>query len=83
MQVEIAPRAQAEFEELPATVKERVVGVFARLAQWPQVSGVKGLTGNWAGHARIRVGDYRVIFHLIGRERLVVDRIAHRREVYD
>ncbi len=35
-----------------------------RLASWPQVSGVKRLTGNLAGKCRLRTGDYRLQFEV-------------------
>jgi len=38
------------------------------------------LTGAFAGLRRLRVGDYRVMYALMGDEVLVL-RIAHRREV--
>jgi mRNA-degrading endonuclease RelE of RelBE toxin-antitoxin system len=36
----------------------------------------------WRGHHRIRVGDYRVIFHIVAPDVLVV-RIMHRSVVYE
>ena len=63
-------------------MKKRVLGVFIRLGDWPNVSGAKWLTGDWQGFARVRTGDWRVIVRP-ERERIVVARIAHRREVYE
>ncbi|MBI2433873.1 MAG: type II toxin-antitoxin system RelE/ParE family toxin [Candidatus Hydrogenedentes bacterium] len=67
---------------MPLSMKGRVHTVFSRLEFWPEVIGAKWLTGDWKGCARVRVGDWRVIFRP-GRERICVTRIAHRREVYD
>ncbi len=39
------------------------------------------LTGKFAGLRKYRVGEYRVIFALLG-ETTLVTRIAHRREAY-
>ena len=39
------------------------------------------LQGPFAGLRKFRVGDYRVIFALLGREILIL-RIGHRRDVY-
>jgi mRNA interferase RelE/StbE len=48
----------------------------------PQQRG-KGLTANWAGLWRYRVGDHRVICQLEDDRLLVlVVRIAHRSEAY-
>jgi len=39
------------------------------------------LTGKFAGLKKCRVGDYRIIFSLIG-ETVLILRIRHRREAY-
>lgn len=78
----LTPEGKAEFEALPAVTKVRVAGVLERLQSWPEVSGVKWLRGEWAGHARIRVGDWRVVFTFVAPDVIVV-RIRHRREVYE
>jgi len=74
--------AQADFDDLPATIQGRVTAVVERLRSWPAVSGTKALRGQWAGHDRVRTGDWRVIF-LVVTPHLIVVRIKHRREVYD
>ena len=80
--VQLAKDAQADYDDLPATIQARVNAVFERLAQWPNVSGAKPLRGDWAGHYRIRTGDWRVLFRLVSPVLLVV-RIKHRSEVYE
>jgi len=40
------------------------------------------LKGQFAGLRKLRVGDYRVIFAILGAQVLVL-RIGHRREVYE
>lgn len=40
------------------------------------------LKGRFAGLRKLRVGDYRVVFAILGAQVLVL-RIGHRREVYD
>jgi mRNA interferase RelE/StbE len=82
MIVLLTPEAQDEFEELPPTIRARVLKVFERLAQWPDVSGAKPLSGEWAGHHRIRTGDWRVLFRVV-TPRIIVVRIKHRSEVYE
>ena len=39
------------------------------------------LTGQFAGLRKYRVGDYRVIYAILGNEALIL-RIAHRKDVY-
>lgn len=78
----ITKEGQEDFDDLPVVAQERVLDVFDRLSQWPDVSGAKPLSREWVGHLRIRTGDYRVIFRLVGSDVLVV-RIKHRRDVYE
>ena len=40
-----------------------------------------GLSGKFSGLRKFRVGDYRVIYTIIGDTALIL-RISHRREVY-
>ncbi|MBL8231346.1 MAG: type II toxin-antitoxin system RelE/ParE family toxin [Bryobacterales bacterium] len=42
---------------------------------------VKALAGEWQGHFRLRVGDYRVIF-TISSEEITIIRVRHRSDVY-
>jgi len=46
MKVTILDEAMEDLDGLPGTMQERVLEVVERLEQWPQVSGVKALTGN-------------------------------------
>ena len=48
----------------------------ARANQYPV------LNGQFAGLRKLRVGDYRIIFAILGQDVLVL-RIGHRREIYD
>jgi len=80
--VVLTTTAQAEFDDLPVTIRARVLTVFDRLRAWPATSGAKPMRGALAGHYRIRTGDWRVLFHPVGAT-VVIDRIANRRDVYD
>jgi mRNA-degrading endonuclease RelE of RelBE toxin-antitoxin system len=59
-----------------------VLRILERLALWPAISGAKALSGDWAGHYRIRTGDWRVIFRVLAPQIIFV-RIKHRSEVYE
>lgn len=48
---------------LPSPIVARMEKLVARLQLWPDVSGVKALRGDLAGHFRLRTGDYRLQFH--------------------
>lgn len=80
--ITFARSARAELEGLDATIARRVISRIEALAQLPRPSGGKKLKGEqnlW----RIRIGDYRVVYSVDDRQRIVdVVRIRHRREVY-
>ena len=80
--VRLTDEASSEFASLPVTIKARVLSVLERLKDWPNVSGAKPLRGEWAGHYRIRTGDWRIIFRPVSPDVIVV-RLKHRSEVYE
>lgn len=82
MRVGITDEALAQIARLPGPIRPRIEAVLERLERWPTISGVKWLTEAWKQHARIRTGDYRVIFKLISDDEILVVRIAHRRDAY-
>lgn len=82
MPVRLTAEAASDIASLPTVIKARLEAIRARLELWPQVSGAKVLTREWAGHHRIRTGDYRVIFRADGAE-VVIVRVMHRSTVYD
>lgn len=81
IEVRLSPEAEADLERLPIKMKYRLDDILVRLESWPQVSGVKWLKHEWAGHARIRMGDWRVIFRI--ENGVLVVHIQHRSEVYE
>lgn len=84
--VVIAREAQRQFHELPAAIQARVEKVLVRLEQWPSVSGAKALTGNLAGHFRVRTGDYRVQFRVergTTADTVIVEKVGHRDRFYE
>jgi mRNA-degrading endonuclease RelE of RelBE toxin-antitoxin system len=80
--VELTPQAAEQFDRLPRSMRARVNRIRERLANWPDVSGVKALSGNLAGWYRIRTGAYRVRFRVQG-ETVIVDKIGHRSDFYE
>lgn len=82
VQVLFSPDGKHDFDALPATLQVRVRRVLERLQHWPDVSGAKPLKAEWAGHYRIRTGDWRVVFHVV-TPKLIVVRIQHRSTVYE
>jgi mRNA interferase RelE/StbE len=81
--VELKPSARKELESLPDSVLARVIGKLESLAHDPRPTGCKKLKG-YKDQWRVRIGDWRVVYIVDDKARLVsVTRIAHRREVYD
>jgi mRNA-degrading endonuclease RelE of RelBE toxin-antitoxin system len=74
--------AAMQLGDLPKPIKARMVELMVRLADWPEVSGVKSLSGKLAGHYRLRTGDYRLQFR-IEKGQVWVEQIGHRDGFYD
>lgn len=72
---------EKELDRLPRKTHDAVVEHLRPLAENPRPSGVKKLHGREA--YRIRIGDYRVLYTIDDRKKIVeVISVAHRREVY-
>ena len=74
--------AAKQLGKLPKPIKSRMIELIARLADWPQVSGAKPLTGKLAGHFRLRTGDYRMQFRVVSGT-VVIEQVGHRDGFYD
>ena len=73
--------AARDLRRLPEGIRQRIVAALQGLANDPRPPGCVKLSGSdeW----RIRVGDYRAIYHIDDTDRQVtVTRIGHRRDVY-
>jgi mRNA-degrading endonuclease RelE of RelBE toxin-antitoxin system len=73
--------AAMQLGALPKPIKGRMVELLVRLADWPNVSGAKPLSGKLAGHYRLRTGDYRLQFR-IEHAQVLVEQIGHRDGFY-
>ena len=73
--------AAKQLGDLPKPIKSRMIELLARLAEWPNVSGAKPLSGNLAGHYRLRTGDYRMQFR-VDAGRVIVEQVGHRDGFY-
>ncbi len=79
--ISILRRAQKELAQLPSGAYERVRDAIRALAQAPRPSGCLKLAGRegW----RIRIGNYRVVYEIDDKRRVVtILHVAHRRDVY-
>ena len=80
--VVLTPDAAEQLETLNNPIHGRVLKLLVRLEQWPEVSGAKPLAGELAGRYRLRTGDYRVQFQVVG-DKVTVEKIGHRDGFYE
>ena len=73
-------RAIRDLDELGASVKQRIGKTLLRYEPDP-LKYAEPLKQSEVGSYRFRIGDYRVVFDLVGDE-IVILRVGHRREIY-
>lgn len=73
-------RAVKDIDSLDIVAKRRLKKALEKLALSPLDYSTK-LINSRIGEYRYRVGDYRVIFDLVGEE-IIILRVGHRREIY-
>lgn len=79
--VEVRPAAVRALRRIDPTMRPRIEGAIALLAQDPRPPASRPLKGR-AGY-RVRVGDYRIIYTVQDDVLLiVVVALGHRRDVY-
>jgi len=72
--------ARSELRRIDRETAIRILHSLTRFADSGE-GDVKALTGEWQGHTRLRVGDYRVILSAAPDEITVV-RVRHRSDSY-
>ena len=80
--VVLTPEAARALDDLPLVIHARVLGLLARLAKWPTVSGARRLAGKPPGRYRLRTGDYRLRLRVEGHT-VIVEKIGHRDRFYE
>jgi mRNA interferase RelE/StbE len=79
--VDVRPRARRSLRQLDPSVRKAIAQVIDGLAGNPRPPGVASLTGH-RPYLRVRSGDYRVIYSVDDRTRMVtVAAVGHRREI--
>jgi mRNA interferase RelE/StbE len=80
--IEFTASASRELRNLDRPIQRRIAEKIEQLREDPVPPGARKFYGE-AGHWRIRVGDYRVIYRIEKRRLIVVVvRVGHRREAY-
>jgi mRNA interferase RelE/StbE len=78
------PAVRRQVGPLPERVKERLRQRIGTLASNPLGPGTKALRAKPQGLRRLRVGDYRAIYHVDEASQTVtIVRVGHRSDVYD
>lgn len=79
-EVRISASADKALAGLPGILRQRIIEKFVEISKDPRGTDSKKLDEETY---RVRVGDYRIVYHVSDKERkVVVTRIRHRREVY-
>lgn len=74
--------AERDLKKLPADVFKRIIPTTKDLAKNPKPARSRKLTGS-KNDWRIRVGDYRILYEIDARAKIVkVMRIRHRKDAY-
>lgn len=82
-QIRVVKEAVRDIERLDKTTARRIARKITWLAENAETIQPQGLRSRLAGLAKIREGDYRIIYEIIHAEKVVVIHFAgHRREVY-
>jgi mRNA interferase RelE/StbE len=82
LRLELTPHAARQLDKLPPEVKLQVFAAFPLLVEDPHRHGVIKLSAR-GREWRYRVGDYRIVFTLDQRARLIeVIEIGKREDIY-
>ena len=82
-ELRILPAAARDLQKLDANIGRRILARLRWLAQNFDDIRPEALSGELAGLFKLRVGDYRVVYEVLHRERaIVIHMIGHRRDVY-
>jgi mRNA interferase RelE/StbE len=80
--IDVRPRARRSLRQLDPSIRKAVAQIIDTLATDPRPAGCLPLTGH-RPYLRVRSGDYRVIYAVDDRARVVtVAAVGHRREIY-
>ena len=81
--VQILEEASRELERLDKPIAQRIVGRLRWLGTNIGQIKLEALAGELAGFYKLRVGDYWIIYEIIGAEEtILIHAIGHRREIY-
>lgn len=80
--IEWKKSAEKDLDRIPRNIVCKILEVVESLKDFPFPHGVRKITGT-EGFFRIRVGDYRVIYHVDVENKIItIYYVRHRREAY-
>ena len=80
----ILKSASRELERLNPAVARRLVDRIRWLAENIEHIKPEPLKGDLAGFFKLREGDYRIVYELLGKERLlIIHSVGHRSKIYN
>ena len=76
-------KAEQDLTKLPEKTFSRIIKTLQKLSQNPHPTGSRKISGSQHNDWRVRVGDYRVVYEVLRKEKEVrVMRIRHRKDAY-
>jgi mRNA interferase RelE/StbE len=79
--VEITSSAQRQFKKLSEAIQEQLIPKILSLEETPRPIGIKKLQA--FDYYRIRLGDYRVVYSIKDKIRLIkILDLGHRKDIY-
>lgn len=76
------PLAAEDIESVPQNFKNRIKNVLEKRLLIDPVKAGRPLRQSLAGHRKMRVGDYRIIYR-VEHHSIIILKIGHRKDVYD
>ncbi len=76
-----SPEVAKDIKKIPVNLKGRIKNAIETRLLHDPIKYSEGLRRSLKDYRKLRVGDYRVIFKLIGNE-IIIFKIGHRKEVY-
>ncbi len=82
--LQIRKQALKELEHLTVKTNKQITDAIDQLADNPRPTGCKKLKGEQEEFWRIRVGDYRIIYTIEDKIRIIeIRKIGHRKDIYN
>lgn len=81
--VRVLKLASKELEQLGKPIAHRIIQRINWLAQNIEKVRLEPLKGQLSGLYKLRIGDYRVIYEILGDENLIIiHAVGYRRDIY-